>query len=91
MDRGAWQATVHGVAKIQTWLNDFHVHVSLGEQQVENSTLKCVMVEKRINVALVHVFPYMSYKDLLRNFVKSILSISSLHSHIHDFVFLSEY
>ena len=24
MDRGAWQATVHGVAKYQTWLSDFH-------------------------------------------------------------------
>ena len=24
MDRGAWQATVHGVAKSQTRLNDFH-------------------------------------------------------------------
>ena len=23
MDGGAWQATVHGVAKSQTWLNDF--------------------------------------------------------------------
>ena len=23
MDRGAWWATVHGVAKSQTWLNDF--------------------------------------------------------------------
>ena len=23
MDRGAWQATVHGVAKSQTQLNDF--------------------------------------------------------------------
>ena len=22
MDRGAWQATVHGVAKSQTWLRD---------------------------------------------------------------------
>ena len=22
MDRGAWQDTVHGVAKSQTWLND---------------------------------------------------------------------
>ena len=22
MDRGAWQATVHGVAKSQTWLNN---------------------------------------------------------------------
>ena len=24
MGRGAWQATVHGVAKSQTWLSDFH-------------------------------------------------------------------
>ena len=24
MDRGAWQATVHRVAKSQTWLSDFH-------------------------------------------------------------------
>ena len=24
MDRGAWQATVHGVTKNQTWLSDFH-------------------------------------------------------------------
>ena len=27
MDKGAWQATVHRVAKSQTWLNDFtHTH-----------------------------------------------------------------
>ena len=26
MDRGAWQATVHGVAKSQTWLSDEHFH-----------------------------------------------------------------
>ena len=24
MDRGAWQATVHGVTKSQTWLSNFH-------------------------------------------------------------------
>ena len=57
-DRGAWRATVHGIAKIQTWLNDFHIDMSSEEWQVENSTLKCVMVEKRINVALAHIFPY---------------------------------
>ena len=27
MDRGAWQATVHGVAKSQTQLSDFHIHI----------------------------------------------------------------
>ena len=26
MDRGAWQATVHRVAKSRTWLSDFHFH-----------------------------------------------------------------
>ena len=26
MDRGAWWATVHGVTKRQTQLNDFHFH-----------------------------------------------------------------
>ena len=26
MDRGAWQATVHGVVKSQTRLNDFHFY-----------------------------------------------------------------
>ena len=26
MDRGAWQATVHGVAKSWTWLSHFHFH-----------------------------------------------------------------
>ena len=27
MDGGAWGATVHGVAKSRTWLNDFHFHI----------------------------------------------------------------
>ena len=29
MHRGAWQATVHGVAKSRTRLNDFHFSLSL--------------------------------------------------------------
>ena len=29
MDRGAWQATVHGVEKRQTQLSDFHFHIQL--------------------------------------------------------------
>ena len=28
MDRRAWKATVHGVAKSWTWLSDFHFHTS---------------------------------------------------------------
>ena len=26
VDKGAWQATAHGVAKSQTWSNNFHKH-----------------------------------------------------------------
>ena len=29
MDGGAWLATVHGVAKSQTWLSDFTIYLSL--------------------------------------------------------------
>ena len=28
MDRGAWQATVHGITKSQTWLSDYHFFIS---------------------------------------------------------------
>ena len=28
LDRGAWQATVHGVTKSWTWLSNFHFHFS---------------------------------------------------------------
>ena len=30
MDRGAWQATVHGFAKNRTWLNNQHTLVEVG-------------------------------------------------------------
>ena len=32
MDRGAWWATVHGIAKSQTQLSDYHTHY-VGETQ----------------------------------------------------------
>ena len=33
MNRGAWQATVHGVAMSQTWLSDKHFHLEVKEFQ----------------------------------------------------------
>ena len=36
MDRGASWATVHGVAKSQTGLSDFHVHFSLHQDIVKS-------------------------------------------------------
>ena len=43
MDRGAWWATVHGVAKSQTWLSDFiftfHFHALEKEMVTHSSVL----------------------------------------------------
>ena len=43
MDRGAWWATVHGVAKSQTWLSDFtftfHFHALEKEMATHSSIL----------------------------------------------------
>ena len=33
MDRGAWRATVHGVAKSQTWLSDLYFHFKKEEEK----------------------------------------------------------
>ena len=35
-DRGAWQATVHGVANSRTGLSDFHFHTNLGVVKLHN-------------------------------------------------------
>ena len=45
MDRGAWRATVHGVAKSQTRLSDFpftfHFHALEKEMATHSSVLAC--------------------------------------------------
>ena len=40
-DRGDWRAIVHGVAKSQTQLSDFHFHFSLVAQIVKILWLQC--------------------------------------------------
>ena len=37
MDKGAWQVTVHGVARSQTGWSDFHFHFQCLSGLVENS------------------------------------------------------
>ena len=37
MDRGAWWATIHGVAKSWTWLSDFHSESFPGNLVVKNA------------------------------------------------------
>ena len=33
MDRGAWRATVHGMAKSQTGLSDYHFHLVVANKK----------------------------------------------------------
>ena len=39
MDGGAWRAAVHGVAKSQTWLSNFHFHALEKEMATHSSVL----------------------------------------------------
>ena len=43
MDGGAWQAAVHGVAKCQTWLNDFTFTFHFDALEKELATHSCVL------------------------------------------------
>ena len=40
MDRGAWKATVHGVAKSQTWLKGLNTHIQMALTPLE-ALLSC--------------------------------------------------
>ena len=42
MDRGAWQATVHGVTKSRTQLSDYHFFLNEQEPDaINNNTMRC--------------------------------------------------
>ena len=45
MDRGAWQATVHGVAKSWTWLSNYHSLINFIGQSDFLSPLSSLLVE----------------------------------------------
>ena len=46
MDRGAWQATVHGVTKRQTRLSDSHIYIYIAQRTIVNIVTVCVRVGK---------------------------------------------
>ena len=52
MDRGAWQAAVHGIAKNWTWLGNFHFH-SYEKSKSKNKIpqIKLIGTENRLVVA----------------------------------------
>ena len=52
MDRGAWQATVHGVAKIQTQLSDLHTYSPTVRQRgrVPRGRPSCIVIMVALGV-----------------------------------------
>ena len=42
-DRGAWSTAVHGVAKNQTWLSDFHFRTVVLEKALESPLVSKVI------------------------------------------------
>ena len=49
MDRGAWWATVHGVAKTHTRLSDFHFHLQIiDEMLIPLKSPPAVEIEKQM-------------------------------------------
>ena len=65
MDKGAWQAIVHGVTKSQTQLSDFHFHLLLGKKAMINldSILKNrdITLPTKVHLAKAMVFPVVTY------------------------------
>ena len=60
MDRGAWQATVHGVAKSQTWLIDWtHTHTHTHFNTKGNFFLGLRGLDRYQVFLLFHSFPYL--------------------------------
>jgi len=59
MDRGGWQATVHGVAKSQTWLSDFHhYHLLLLLERMKDTACEEISVSPQlsVNYAIIILF-----------------------------------
>ena len=51
MDKGAWQATVHGVTKSQTWLSDYaHTANHVRSRILKNSQLGRIFQERNLNL-----------------------------------------
>ena len=91
MDRGAWQATVHGVAKSQTWLkwlrtlHCFHWKAEHTDSEALFTLLKisCV-VSRYVRACLMYVGGLLSWLLNVRTFRKSaLLNPVSTHTHTH--------
>ena len=69
MDRGAWQATVHGVAKSQTQLSDVHIHkksfFSYCSQDVcfQLLTFTTMFLDMNLSLFYLEIFELLGYVD----------------------------
>ena len=52
MDRGVWQATVHGVAKSRTQLSDYHFHALFFVPSVHHFSNQNCILNKNISLSL---------------------------------------
>ena len=58
MDRGGWQATVHGVAKSQTQLSDFHFQFpTLYGQAPQDGIVVLLSVHPLLGQSPLHLHP----------------------------------
>ena len=63
--RGAWQATVHGVPKSQTWLSDFHFHpVSFSSSRIISFPFLFVLFFVLVSSVFIQLF-FISYRRFI--------------------------
>ena len=92
MDRGAWQATVHGVAKSRTWLST-HIHhgrdrLGLLNLKLWPSTqLACILMRWKQSVDnIILVIHSPAVPSLLLSAMQSLLSFPSLSCTCSEYI-----
>ena len=63
MDRGAWQAIVHRVTKIQTQLQQLSMHA----HTIRHCIIKCFILTKIVSSAISHILPNINLKTISFN------------------------
>ena len=73
MDRGAWQTTVYGVTKSQTWMSDFHSNISIFYSVKSASYIKtCGWVNECLQIYVTHRKSMSSMSESIRDGGKTL-------------------
>ena len=65
MNRGAWQATVHGVAKSWIQLSDLaRMHARMTHQEIPTHRLAYCLATKKKSKLLIHAMKWMPIKNI---------------------------